>query len=90
VAWWSIVIEHRGQPAREAAAHPEQYLCSYDGSVYGDRRAKKMAKKVAREYIFKGANIGQPRLIKSPMEPFGEEEFAEVERALEKGLVPPH
>lgn len=75
---------------REAIAHPEQFLCMYDGSIYGDRQAKKMAKRVGRDYIFTGANIGQPRLVKTPMEPFGPEEFAEVERALDKGLVPPH
>ena len=33
---------------------------------------------------------GQPRLVKTPMEPFGPEELAEVERALAKGLIPPH
>jgi hypothetical protein len=65
-------------------------LCAYDGSIYGDRQAKKMAKGVGRDFIRTGA-LGQPRLIKSPMEPFGaEEEVAEVETALDKGMVPPH
>lgn len=87
--WWSMVVQLRGQSMQEACAHPEQFLCSYDGSVYGDRQAKKMAKKVGRDYIFRGANVGQPRLVKTPMEPFGAEELADVERALAKGLVPP-
>jgi hypothetical protein len=87
--WWSMVVQMRGQSMQEACAHPEQLLCSYDGGIYGDRQAKKMAKKVGRDYIFKGANVGQPRLVKTPMEPFGAEELADVERALAKGLVPP-
>jgi hypothetical protein len=87
--WWSMVVQLRGQSMQEASAHPEQFLCCYDGSVYGDRQAKKMAKKVGRDYIFKGANVGQPRLVKTPMEPFGKEELAEVADALERGLVPP-
>lgn len=88
--WWSMVVQLRRQSMREAILDPTQFLCSYDGSIYGDRAAKKMAKKVGRDYIYHGLNVGQPRLVKTPMEPFGPEEFAEVERALEKGLVPPH
>lgn len=88
--WWSMVVQFRGQSMQEASANPAQFLCSYDGAVYGDRQAKKMAKKVGRDYIFHGANAGQPRLVKTPMEPFGPEEFAEVGRALDKSLVPPH
>lgn len=88
--WWSMVVQLPGQSMPEAVAHPERFLCSYDGSIYGDRQAKKMAKRAGRDYIFKGANYGQPRLVKTPMEPFGPEELAEVERALDKGLVPPH
>ncbi len=88
--WWSIVVQYPGQSMPEAIVHPEQFLCSYDGGIYGDRQAKKMAKRVGRDYISKGANYGQPRAVKTPMEPFGPEEFADVERALMKGLVPPH
>jgi hypothetical protein len=87
--WWSTVVQLRGQSMKEACADPAQFLCSYDGGTYGERQAKKMAKRVASDYIFKGANIGQPRLLKTPLEPFGAEEFADVERALAKGLVPP-
>lgn len=87
--WWSMVVQLRGQSMQEACAHPEQFLCSYDGSVYGDRQAKKMAKKIGRDYIFKGANVGQPRLVKTPMEPFGKEELVAVTDALDRGLVPP-
>jgi len=90
MAWWSIVVQDRGQSMQEATAQPDQLLCSYDGSIYGNRQAKKMAKKAGRDYIWKGANLGQPRLVKSPMQPFGAEEFDEVERALLRGLVPPH
>jgi hypothetical protein len=74
---------------QESCAHPEQWLCSYDGSIYGDRSAKKMAKRVGRQYIFAGGP-GQPRYVKTPMEPFGEAEWKEVEKALDRGLVPPH
>jgi hypothetical protein len=89
MAWWSMVVVHRGQSAREAVANPEQWLCMYDGAIYGDRQAKKMAKKVGRDYI-RANGPGQPRLIKSPLEPLGDEEFAEVKKALDRGLVPPH
>ncbi len=82
--WWSIVVKQRGQSMREATATRSQLLCSYDGSVYGDRQAKKMARGVGSDYI-KAGGPGQPRLVKTPMEPFGPEEFAEVERALAKG-----
>lgn len=84
-----MVIQLRGQSIQEAVVHPRQFLCSYDGDVYGDREAKKMAKRVGRDYIRKGGP-GQPRLVKSPLEPFGEDEVNEVTRALAKGLVPPH
>ena len=87
--WWSCVVQFRGQPMQEATAHPEQLLCSYDGAIYGDRQAKKMARRAGREYISEGGP-GQPRLVKTPMEPYGEEEIAEVERALEKGYTIPH
>jgi hypothetical protein len=87
--WHSIVVQFRGQPMREACANPSQLLCSYDGAIYGDREAKKMAKRVGKEYIF-AHGPGQPRYVKSPMQPFGEEEWNEVEKALDRGLVPPH
>jgi hypothetical protein len=87
--WWSCVVQLPGQAMQEATAHPEQFLCAYDGGIYGDRQAKKMARRAGREYISTGG-IGQPRLVKTPMEPFGDEEFAEVERALERGYVIPH
>lgn len=86
--WHSIVIQHRGQSMQEACAHRDQFLCCYDGSIYGDREAKKMAKRVGKDYIFSDGP-GQPRHVKTPMEPFGEEEWKEVEKALDRGLVPP-
>jgi hypothetical protein len=86
--WHSIVIKHGGQSMQEACANPEQFLCSYDGAIYGEREAKKMAKRVGKDYIFSGGP-GQPRHVKTPMEPFGEDEFKEVEKALDRGLVPP-
>jgi hypothetical protein len=87
--WHSIVIVERGQSIQEACTHPNQFLCSYDGSIYGDREAKKMAKRAGKEYIF-AHGPGQPRYVKTPMEPFGEEELREVEKALGRGLIPPH
>ena len=40
--WWSIVVQLRGQSMQDATADPSQMLCSYDGSIYGDRPAKKI------------------------------------------------
>jgi hypothetical protein len=79
--WHSIVIKWRGQSMQEATGNPNQMLGSFDGSVYGDRQAKKMAKKLGREYIRSGGP-GQPRYVKSPLEPYGEEEMRQVEEAL--------
>ncbi len=86
--WWSTVVQIRGQSMQEATGNPGQFLCAYDGALHGDRQAKKMAKKIGREYI-SGGGPGQPRLVKTPLEPFGEDEWAEVANALGKGLVPP-
>ncbi len=67
--WYSTVIKLPGQSMEEACTRSEQFICVYDGDVYGDRQAKKMAKRAGVEYIRHGANIGQPRLVKTPIDP---------------------
>jgi hypothetical protein len=59
---------------QEAGAHPDQLLCSFDGAVYGDREAKKMARRAGRDYI-SSRGPGQPRLVKTPLEPYSEAEW---------------
>ena len=54
-----------------------RFLCSFDGGAHGDRQAKKMAKRVGKEYIHTGAP-GQPRLVKSPLEPWNNDGLAET------------
>jgi hypothetical protein len=79
--WWSIVVQFRGEAMRDAVADPTRLLCSFDGSIHGDREAKKMAKGVGHDYI-KADGPGQPRLVKTPMEPWGADELAEVEASI--------
>jgi hypothetical protein len=67
--WYSIVIQYPGQSMQEAVLHADQFICAYDSDVHGKRQAKKMARKDARDDIFRGANLGQPRLVKTPMPP---------------------
>ena len=87
--WWSIVVQIRGESIQTAMADRDRWLCAYDGAIYSDRQAKKMAKGVGYAYNRTG-QPGQPRLIESPMEPRGAEEVAELEKAIAKGMVPPH
>jgi hypothetical protein len=67
--WYSMVVQYRGQSMQEACLHAEQFLCAYDSDLYGKREAKKLARQAGRDYIFRGANVGQPRLVKTPMDP---------------------
>jgi hypothetical protein len=66
--WWSVVVVMKGESLEDAMADDGAWNCTYDGSVYGDREAKKMAKYSARNYIDMGGP-GRPRLIKSPEMP---------------------
>jgi hypothetical protein len=86
--WYSIFVQLPSQSMQQATAHPEQMLCAYDAGIYGDRQAKKMARRVGREYI-RSRGPGQPRLVKTPLEPYSADELAEIEQAVERGLVPP-
>jgi hypothetical protein len=79
--WWSIVVVLKGESLEEAMANEGAWNCTYDGSVYGDREAKKMAKDSARDYIDMGSP-GRPRLIKSPAMPAGARKVYEIERAV--------
>jgi hypothetical protein len=67
--WYSIVIKLPGQSMQEASTRADQIICAYDGAVYGDRNAKKMAKRDGADYIRHGPNVGQPRLVKAPVDP---------------------
>src|SRR4051794_37147631 len=67
--WYSMVVQYPGQSMQEACLHAEQYLGAYDSDVYGKRQAKKLAQKAGRDYIFHGANVGQPRMVKTPLDP---------------------
>jgi len=63
-----MVIKYPGQSMQEACLHAEQFICAYDGDVYGKREAKKLARRDAREYI-RQSKVGQPRLVKTPVNP---------------------
>jgi hypothetical protein len=71
--WWSMCIVLPGESIKEAMLNEAQFICAFDGSVHGDRQAKKMAKKVGHEYIRQG-QIGTPRLVKTLEAPYDEEE----------------
>lgn len=59
--WWSCVVAQRGQPLESGIS-----LGSFDGTVMGDRAAKKAAKALGKGYI-RGGGPGQPRLVESPL-----------------------
>ena len=67
--WYSIVIKYPGQSMQEAVLHADQFICAYDSDVHGKRQAQKLARKDARDYIYRGPNLGQPRLVKTPSHP---------------------
>jgi hypothetical protein len=81
IMWWSIVVVLKGESLQEAMADEGAWNCAYDGSVYGDREAKKMAKYSARNYIDMGSP-GRPRLIKSAEMPPGASKIAEIQRGV--------
>jgi hypothetical protein len=89
--WHGIVIQYRGQSMQEASGQLDQWLCCYDGSVYGEREAKKMAKREGRAYISTGSP-GQPRHVKAPVHPlsvFSDEELGEAWKTAALSLLPP-
>jgi hypothetical protein len=73
--WWSIYVQSRGERMEDVVADRSRYLGAFDGNVHGDRQAKKLAKQVGKDYIATGAP-GQPRLVKSPLEPWNNDLFA--------------
>jgi hypothetical protein len=67
--WYSMVIQYPGQSMQEAVLHADQFICAFDSDVHGKRQAKKLARQAGRDYIFRGPNVGQPRLVKTPVHP---------------------
>ena len=59
MTWWSVVVGQRGEPV-EFALENTGAMGSWDGSVIGDREAKKAAKALGRDYI-KTARQGSRR-----------------------------
>lgn len=73
--WWGIYVQFRGERMQDIVSERSRYLGAFDGDAHGDRQAKKLAKQIGKDYIATGSP-GQPRLVKSPLEPFNNDLFA--------------
>ena len=68
--WWGIVTVFKGDDVRSTSLDPGAWLCIFDGSVMGDKEAKKLAKEYGKSYVDAygtgGVRSIRPRLIRSP------------------------
>jgi hypothetical protein len=76
MAWHHIVIVYPTESLEEAVTRPHRLFCSFDGEEgwRSNRRAKKLARKFGREWI-RGEAEGQPRYVKTRVEPFSHDQL---------------